>query len=64
MSHRVSIDPERGTLTIGTRVVDLNVLEAICDPDKHVLWSFELRDGVVKAIPHDESEVLWIAPKK
>jgi hypothetical protein len=63
MSRTISIDQERGLLIIGEKQIDLNVLEAICDPNHRLLWQFSWIDGVVKAVPYDESRVLWIEPK-
>lgn len=44
--------------------IDLNILEAILETDKRLLWAFVQNEfGDVRAIPYSEEQVIWMSEK-
>ena len=58
----VKFNPEKQELTINGAKLDLEILAILCDPRPRLLWRFLWVDGVVQAIPYDETKVIWIDP--
>ncbi len=43
-------------------LIDRNILDAIVDTNKRLLWAFVRNElGDIQAIPYTESEVIWMA---
>jgi hypothetical protein len=59
---RMKLNSETQELTINGKTIDLELLAMLCDPRPRLLWRFQQVDGEVRAIPYDESKVIWIDP--
>lgn len=59
-SSAFEIDLENLTIEVKGKKVDLAILAYICNPDRRILWRFMEVDGVVRAVPYNEKQVIWI----
>ncbi len=53
-----------GTITYRGVEISCEVLDAVVDTQKRLLWAFVRNDvGNVMAVPYSEHEVIWMAEK-
>ncbi len=54
----------RDVLVYKGKEIDRNILEAILETDKRLLWAFVRgENGDVRAIPYSEEQVIWMSEK-
>lgn len=52
----------RDVLVYKGKEIDKNILEAIVDTKKRLLWAFvEGAEGDVRAVPYSEEQVIWMS---
>lgn len=57
------IDHERNVLVIGDDEIDLDILDAVIDPKRRLLWAFVRKsDGRIQPVPFREEQVIWLEP--
>lgn len=60
-ANRVELGP-RDVLVYKGKEIDQNILEAIIETDKRLLWAFVCGEyGDIRAVPYSEEEVIWMA---
>ncbi len=62
-SKRIVFEAEN-TIVYKGMEIEASVLDSILDTNKRLLWAFVLGvNGDVRAVPYDESHVIWMAEK-
>ncbi|KAA6459650.1 hypothetical protein DYQ86_16150 [Acidobacteria bacterium AB60] len=52
-------DERTGLAQVGDTAIHLELLRRLADPDKRVLWRFEIVEGVLIARCYTEDQVIW-----
>lgn len=59
--RRVELGP-KDVLVYKGKEIDKDILEAILDTKKRLLWAFvEGADGDIRAVPYSEEHVIWMS---